>query len=321
MAIGEKGDGVAGVGRTRIPQTKAFVELSLLDGGSFLADRSRMHEGETGIFRMYNWAFYISHQGRHVLWDLGLDEDRSCYTPWVNKHMLDTVNHVGPRRSIVQQLSERGVTADQIDTVLFSHAHWDHSRPISDIFHNATAFFGPGTRSYCAPGHMKDPDLQWDGRFFDPEHATEKWSELNGDWVPFGPFEKALDYFGDASFWIVAAPGHMPGNLAAAARLSDGEWVLLGSDCCHSRALLDGQCSIAEFQGPGTEKMSLHADIDAAHDTIAKIQTLERRFGFHTALAHDASWMKRGEDAVLMRLLDDDMRAAARERIPYDKIA
>ena len=119
-------------------ETNACVQLSLLDGGSFTGDISKIHAGASGKYRMYNWAFYISHQGRHLLWDLGLDEvrtktfqprisitqqliaqDRSSYTPWVNKFMLDEVNHVGPRRSIVRQLREQGVTADQIDTVLF----------------------------------------------------------------------------------------------------------------------------------------------------------------------------------------------------------
>jgi hypothetical protein len=64
------------VGTRNLPQTEAFVELSLLDGGSFIGDLSRMHAGEEGKFRMYNWAFYISHRGRHILWDLGLDEVR-----------------------------------------------------------------------------------------------------------------------------------------------------------------------------------------------------------------------------------------------------
>jgi hypothetical protein len=59
-----------------LPHTDACVKLALLDGGSFLGDLSRMHAGESGTFRMYNWAFYISHKGRHVLWDLGLDEVR-----------------------------------------------------------------------------------------------------------------------------------------------------------------------------------------------------------------------------------------------------
>ena len=57
----------------KLPHTDASVQLSLLDGGSFLGDIGRMHAGESGTFRMYNWAFYISHLGRHILWDLGLD--------------------------------------------------------------------------------------------------------------------------------------------------------------------------------------------------------------------------------------------------------
>lgn len=99
------------------------------------------------------------------------------------------------------------------------------------MFPNAKAYFGPGTKAACEPGHWKDASLQWDGRFFDPDHATEDWEELQGPWKPFGTFERALDYFGDGSFWVLDAPGHMPGNMAAAARLQDGAWVVLGSDC------------------------------------------------------------------------------------------
>jgi glyoxylase-like metal-dependent hydrolase (beta-lactamase superfamily II) len=53
--------------------------------------------------------------------------------------------------------------------------------------------------------------------------------------VSFGPFEKAFDFFGTGSFWIVQAPGHMPGNLCAVVRKGKDEWIVLGSDCCHSR--------------------------------------------------------------------------------------
>lgn len=75
----------------------------------------------------------------------------------------------------------------------------------------------------------------WEPRFFDSSCANERFETLTGPWVPFGPFERAMDFFKNGSFWIIDAPGHMPGNLCAAARLEGGEWVLLGSDCCHSR--------------------------------------------------------------------------------------
>jgi hypothetical protein len=83
---------------------------------------------------------------------------------------------------------------------------------------------------------------------------------------------------------------------------------------------LDGKYEISQFCVPGIGKMSLHADITAAKDTISKIRILEKNFGFHVALAHDARWLKDGSDEVLLSLLDDHMKRAARERIPHDEI-
>ncbi|KAF2199969.1 Metallo-hydrolase/oxidoreductase [Delitschia confertaspora ATCC 74209] len=312
---------VADIRCTPLPEPEDYVHLSLLDGGSFIGDLVRVHAGIGSVkYRMYNWAFYISHKGRHILWDLGLTEDRTCYTPWVNEFMLASINHVGPRRALTEQLRERGTESSQIDSVLFSHAHWDHCRPIRREFPNATAYFGPGTHESCSPGHFLDSSLQWDGRYFDPHNATEKWKELEGPWTPFGPFDKAMDFFGDGTFWVIQAPGHMPGNLCAAARIRGNEWVLLGSDCCHSRELLDGKYEIAEFCVPGLGKSTLHADLQAAQRTIERVRVLEKEFGFHVALAHDASWMKSGADQVLMSLLDESMKQAAREKIPLDEI-
>lgn len=62
--------------------------------------------------------------------------------------------------------------------------------------------------------------------------------------------------------------------------------------------------------------MSLHSDLEAAKDTIAKIRVLQKEFDFHVALAHDAEWLKEGCDQVLMGLLDPQMQVAAKERIP-----
>jgi len=84
--------------------------------------------------------------------------------------------------------------------------------------------------------------------------------------------------------------------------------------------LLDGKYEIAEYPGLSTETASLHTDIASAKATMAKIRTLELECGAHTALAHDASWLKKGTDQVLMSLLDDKMKTAAKERILYDQI-
>jgi len=66
-----------GPSSSSLPHTCAHVKLSLLDGGSFIGDLDKVHAGASGKYRMYNWAFYIEKQGRHMLWDLGLDEVRT----------------------------------------------------------------------------------------------------------------------------------------------------------------------------------------------------------------------------------------------------
>jgi hypothetical protein len=93
-----------------------------------------------------------------------------------------------------------------------------------------------------------------------------------------------------------------------------------GESLTFIRELLDGTYEIAEFCVPGIGKSSVHADVTAARDTMARIRILEKDHNFHVALAHDASWLKKGTDAVLLSLLDEHMKEAAKERIPYDDI-
>lgn len=163
-------------------------------------------------------------------------QDKEAYATAVKDTLFDQVQITGPKTSLTDQLREYdGGNADTINAIIFSHAHWDHCRPFKTDFPNAKAYFGPCTYEYCAPGHLVDPTSLWDGRFFDPTNSTEPSEALSCPWIPFDPFERAMDYFGDQSFRVIQAPGHMPGNLCACARLESGDWVLLGSDCCHSR--------------------------------------------------------------------------------------
>jgi hypothetical protein len=211
------------------------------------------------------------------------------------------------------------------------------------MFPKATGYFGPGTFAHCTPGQFHDEPYSaggiWDANFFHPDLATEKCEELTGEWQPFGPFDKALDFLGDGSLWVIQAPGHMVGNLAAAARLANGEWVILGSDCCHSkwenvschlswkkttntpersRALLDGTADFRVWKSPQGEEQSLHEDLGAVRTTVQKIKAFELNYGAHVALAHDSSWMLAGTDDVLMSLLDDDLREFAKTKLPID---
>jgi glyoxylase-like metal-dependent hydrolase (beta-lactamase superfamily II) len=92
------------------------------------------------------------------------------------------------------------------------------------------------------PGYPKDPDSLYFSELVDPEnewhqkHVRELPPRTDAGWKPFGPFERAWDLWGDGSLWILDAPGHVPGNIAAAARLENGEWVVMGGDCAHTKS-------------------------------------------------------------------------------------
>ncbi len=46
-------------------------------------------------------------------------QDRSEYTAYTNKHILEVLHPVSARLSLPEQLKRKGVNAEKLDTVLF----------------------------------------------------------------------------------------------------------------------------------------------------------------------------------------------------------
>ncbi|CAI0643543.1 unnamed protein product, partial [Colletotrichum noveboracense] len=106
-----------------IPLATGAVEIVLLDGGGFTTtDDTKIHEdGHLEPYYLYDWCFFIHHRatGRRMLWDLGIHNDRELYTPFVLNYHWTSCNPVGPRKSLITQLEDLGVMAEEIDTVIF----------------------------------------------------------------------------------------------------------------------------------------------------------------------------------------------------------
>lgn len=131
----------------------------------------------------------------------------------------------GPPEDLLTQLgNRRGVKGSEIDFVLFSHAHW--------YFFQIFFMFTEGSLSKFKKMfqmridildqeqlnivHLATPPIQNQhemGYFFELKSKTENFSEFTGPWQKFGAFEKAYDFLGDGSLWVIQAPGRMPGNL------------------------------------------------------------------------------------------------------------
>jgi hypothetical protein len=110
------------------------------------------------------------------------------------------------------------------------------------MFPNATALFGYSSIETIKPGYPTNPESLYFSEFADKNHPWSKnvdeLPELkDSKWKTFGTFERGFDYFGDGSFWLIDAPGHCPGNIVGAAHLKNGDWIIMGGDCAHSRYL------------------------------------------------------------------------------------
>ena len=67
--------------------------------------------------------------------------------------------------------------------------------------------------------------------------------------------------------------------------------------------LLSGRVTIATWRVHG-KTVSLHTDMNAAYDTMARVREMEKR-GVHVCLAHDLYWTQGGplKDETLLQLL------------------
>ncbi|KAH8885918.1 Metallo-hydrolase/oxidoreductase [Thozetella sp. PMI_491] len=269
------------------PDTSVHV-YALPTGRLYLPDRWLFEDGDEDIQRARqlspDFSFLISHPtGGHVLFDLGLRKDFDG-NPTVIRADYPYISPIVTADAA--EILQRGhIQPSTVSTVVFSHLHFDH---VGDptTFSHATFIAGPGSREATAPGYPKNTLSPFLSAIID----HEKYHELSFEkdcWVPVGSFERGYDYFGDGSFYLLDAPGHMPGHLSGLAHTGEDEWILMGGDCCHHRALLVGARPVSVTVGPNGTR-SFHKDPPSAISTIERIRALENHGSVLVALAHDA---------------------------------
>ncbi|KAL7793962.1 beta-lactamase-like protein [Trichoderma afarasin] len=273
----------------KLPSSSATVEVSALPTGKlYLPDRWLFEDGDNDMRKARqfspDFSFLISHpSGEHILFDLGMRKELEN-NPDVIRADYPYISPIVPKDA-TDLLDEGPVKSSEISTVVFSHLHFDHTGDPAKFSH-ATFVTGPGSSAATTPGYPRAAKSP----FLSVVIEHKKYRELSFEtdpWVPIGPFERAYDYFSDGSFYLIDTPGHMPGHLGALAHTYADEWVFLGGDCCHHRALLVGARPVSTTVGPnGTP--SFHKDPLTAISTIEKVNQLQSGGNVMAALAHDA---------------------------------
>ncbi|PCH35012.1 Metallo-hydrolase/oxidoreductase [Wolfiporia cocos MD-104 SS10] len=257
-----------------------YVLVYALHAGSFyLPDKEVFEdslEAKTGS-QVPSFAFLIEHDvhGR-LMFDPGLRKHGQGYPPaWEETLQEFTVDCP---RDVVDLLEEGGVSPSSIRTVVYSHLHFDHVGDLAP-FTSAEVILGGEAAELMEDTYPRNPDSLW--QEFPAGHKV-CYIDFETDQrglSPLGSFNRAVDFFRDGSLYLLDAPGHFPGHLAALARVSTNKFVLLAADCCHNRLCYN----------PGHRLISRenYHDVQVARDTVQRLKIMDRTEGVLVILAHE----------------------------------
>lgn len=278
------------------------------------------------------YCFLISHGSRHIVFDLGVRPDWENYAPRVVA-LLKAHNSITVGRDVAGLLDDSasavGISSQDIEAIVWSHSHFDHTGDPSTFPPHTKLVVGPGVTASSWPGFP----TKGDAMVLDKDREGRRVEEVRFDsGLKIGRFD-ALDYFGDGSFYLLDAPGHAAGHMCALARTTaePPSFVFMGADSCHHAGALrpspylswrggsshvHGDVS-ATRGNPGRNMATppmcagdlllsvldqdkekalfrpppgpLFPDHDAAMDTVAKIQELDALDEVLVILSHDTS--------------------------------
>ncbi|KAK7006765.1 Metallo-beta-lactamase superfamily protein [Favolaschia claudopus] len=176
---------------------------------------------------MPDHAFLIEHGTERIMFDLGMRSDPLNFPPSVASFFESGVYSVDSFKDITELLTEGGIALESIDTIIWSHSHFDHIGNMAKWPNSTNLVVGPGTNRSLYPEY---PDSALQASDFAGHTVTELSFENTNLTISGLP---AIDYFGDQSFYLLNTPGHLMGHISALARVTPSTFVVLGADTCH----------------------------------------------------------------------------------------
>ncbi|KAI0436676.1 Metallo-hydrolase/oxidoreductase [Xylaria telfairii] len=225
-----------------LPESQSIAKVTIIDNGARISGRLSFFMEPVPeyiideVLKAPAYVFFVENEssGRRVVFDLGIRKDPENLSPPVLAYHKDFSIQGG--EDISEFLQHRDIDLKSIEAVIWSHHHLDHTGNPAGFPAATDLVVGPSFKETILPGYPKDPkgqilETDYEGRNI---RQLDFGTESNG--LVIGGF-RAIDYFGDGSFYLLEVPGHTVDHIAGLARtsVSPSRFILekMGADTGH----------------------------------------------------------------------------------------
>jgi len=225
----------------KIPSSQSTVDVSIID------TTTRIWNVPTSLFLTPSYAsfptlncpaysFLIRHESTstNLIFDLGLRKDYENMPQPILDRLQNGGWGVKVDKNVSEILEENGIKTSEVSAIIWSHHHWDHTGDPSTFPAETSLVVGPNFKSTVGEGFPKQKDSPvstsaWEGRQLRELSFDQQDSELK-----IGQY-RAIDYFGDGSFYLLDTPGHTVDHICGLARTKSQppEFIFMGGDIAH----------------------------------------------------------------------------------------
>ncbi|KAI9899665.1 hypothetical protein N3K66_006126 [Trichothecium roseum] len=227
-----------------IPESQATVTVKIVDNGSRITGPMSFFmeppllddlQSRQKIFAPA-FVFLVEHEDeragktRRVVFDLGIRKNPAEYPPAVLAYH-EAFEMVPGDKEVFDVLRSGGVDLDTVEAVIWSHHHMDHTGNPSGFPPATDLVVGPGFRETLLPAYPEREDAMIGQRDLRGRALRQlDFGEDSGGLLIGG--YRAIDYFGDGSFYLLEAPGHSIDHIMGLARTgaSPSRFILMGAD-------------------------------------------------------------------------------------------